>query len=42
LVIQTAGSSFPEAILVGLKNPKQIRDEILDARNRYIQSLKSD
>ncbi|MDR1384016.1 MAG: PH domain-containing protein [Planctomycetaceae bacterium] len=41
LVIQTAGSSFPEAILVGLVNPKQIRDEILDARNTYIKSLKS-
>ena len=36
LKIQTAGAggrSSPEAILVGLENPEQVRDELLEARN---------
>jgi uncharacterized membrane protein YdbT with pleckstrin-like domain len=43
LQIQTAGRgyAFPEAVLICLQNPEQIRDEIINTRETYIKSLKS-
>jgi uncharacterized membrane protein YdbT with pleckstrin-like domain len=42
LQIQTAGSSgFPEATLLGLFHPEQVRDEIITTREAFLKSIKS-
>jgi membrane protein YdbS with pleckstrin-like domain len=40
--IQTAGKTgFPEATLLGVINPEQVRDEIITARDAYLKSCRS-
>ncbi|MDR1484261.1 MAG: PH domain-containing protein [Planctomycetaceae bacterium] len=42
LRIETAGrSGFPEATLLGLFNPEQVRNEILTAREMFLKSIRS-
>jgi uncharacterized membrane protein YdbT with pleckstrin-like domain len=42
LQIQTAGrSGYPEARLLGVLNPEQVRDEIMTAREAFLKSIRS-